>query len=429
MKHERLLLIGLPLMLFSLACVEKKKVYVAPAPPAIQLPQPHVPPAEPPAVPALAPIWTAANAMVRAGAAPWLRDDGDAQALLDAVGLSLEKFRQMDPLTVLRFGNDSVPLARVIASLEDFSARLREMGLTDRFHSYLRENYVFYSSAAPQVTFTGYYEPLLMGSRRPSLKYPFPLYGRPRDLVSADLSQFYFFKDQPGLPTLLRGRIDGNNRLVPYYSREEIDFKGALAGRGLEIAWIDSLVEVFFLHIQGSGIVQFEDGSRMFVGYADQNGHPFKSVSKFLLDRQLIDRGQLSMQGVKTHLNSRPAELAASLSSNPSYIFFQVNDQSATGTFGVRLTPARSVASDQRLFPLGVLAWIECEKPVLDGSRRITGWEKFGRFVLNQDTGGAIRGADRVDLFTGSGDLAATVAGAMKQKGALFFLLKKESAK
>jgi membrane-bound lytic murein transglycosylase A len=163
----------------------------------------------------------------------------------------------------------------------------------------------------------------------------------------------------------------------------------------------------------------------MFVGYADQNGLPFRSIGKYLLDKLYIDRGQLSMQGMKAFLKDHPEAIPETLIVNPSYIFFQVNDQSATGTFGTRLTPWRSIASDQRLFPLGTLAWIECEKPVFDAENRITGWEKFGRFVLNQDTGGAIRGADRVDLFTGHGEFNERVAGNMKQKGTLFFLLKK----
>ena len=276
-----------------------------------------------------------------------------------------------------------------------------------------------------QVVFTGYYEPLLRGSRCKSPQFPYPLYGRPGDLLTIDLKQYYFFKDQPGVPTQIKGRIDTDKRVVPYYSREEIDFQSKLAGRDLEIIWIDNLVDIFFLHIQGSGVVQLEDGSRIFVGYADQNGHPFRSIGKFLLEKRLIDRGQLSMQGMKAFLKDHPECIPEALNSNPSYIFFEVNQQSATGTFGARLTPWRSIATDPRLFPLGGLAYIECEKPVFDTEKHITGWERFGRFVMNQDTGGAIRGADRADLFTGHGEMSELVAGNMKQKGRLFLLLKK----
>jgi membrane-bound lytic murein transglycosylase A len=413
MNLKRLPIIGmaLALALFSNSCVEKK-VTVAPTFPKVTpLPKP-------------APVpWTGDIALLPA-AVPELRDDEPAQSLIDAVNLSLDKFAGLDGAGTMRFGADAVPVSRCVESLKDFRDKLAAMGLSEEFFSYLRENYVFYSSAATQVIFTGYYEPLLLGSRCESPQYPYPLYGCPADLVTVDLPQFYFYKDQPNMAQI-KGRVDSGRHLIPYYSRGEIDFQSKLAGRDLEIVWVNSLVDIFFLHIQGSGIVQLEDGSRIYVGYADQNGHPFKSIGKYLLDKQIIDRSQLSLQGMKAFLKEHPEAIPDAFISNPSYIFFQVNQQSATGTFGTRLTPWRSIASDQRLFPLGTLAYIECEKPVFNKQNCIVGWEKFGRFVLNQDTGGAIRGADRVDLFTGHGELSELVAGSMKQKGALFFLLKK----
>ncbi len=428
MKPTRTILLTVVLVIAVLhvGCEPEKKIYVAPP---VALPPATIePPAKPP-LPVIEQLplpaaWTAENALRLAPGAPWLRDDLPAQSLLDALDLSLGKFAAMDPDALLRFGANAVTVARLVAGMNDFRAKLAELGLSDAFFRYLQENFVFYSSAAPQVTFTGYYEPLLRGSLRQSPQYPYPLYGRPDDLVAVDLPQFYFFREQGNLPQI-RGRVDGS-RLVPYHTREEIDFQSRLAGRNLEIAWIDSLVDIFFLHIQGSGVVQLEDGRRVFVGYADQNGHPFRSLGNYLLEKRLIGRGQLSLQGMKAFLKEHPEIIPKALSANPSYIFFKISEQSATGTFGTRLTPWRSVASDPRLFPLGALAWIECEKPVLDAQKRIRGWEKFGRFVLNQDTGGAIRGADRADLFTGHGELSELVAGGMKQPGAIYFLLKKE---
>jgi membrane-bound lytic murein transglycosylase A len=408
----------LTLVLLSFSCAQKKKIYVAPKV------QPTAPPVvKPPPPPA---VWTVDNALAPVAVTPELRDDEPAQTLIDAIDLSLAKFAGLAGDGVLRFGADSVPVSRIVCSLSDFRSRLAELGLSGEFFRYVRENFIFYSSTAPQVVFTGYYEPLLRGSLRESPRYPYPLYGRPADLVTVDLPQFYFYKEQPGIPSQIKGRVNAGNRVVPYYTREEIDFQSKLAGRGLEIVWIDSLIDIFFLHIQGSGVVELEDGRRIFVGYADQNGLPFRSIGRFLLDKQYIDRSQLSMQGMKAFLKDHPENIPEALISNPSYIFFQVNEQSATGTFGARLTPWRSIASDQRLFPLGALAFIECEKPLFDGANCIVGWEKFGRFVLNQDTGGAIRGADHVDLFTGHGDLSERVAGNMKQNGALYFLLKKD---
>jgi membrane-bound lytic murein transglycosylase A len=417
MNLKRLLFIGLALLPLSYSCTPPKKIYVAP---------PVSPLVVPPIVSPPPLLWTADNALQPAVDIPVLRDDEPAQTLLNAVDLTLQKFAAMDAATTLRFGTESVPVTRVVVSLKDFRARLAELGLSGDFFRYVRENFIFFSSTAPQVVFTGYYEPLLRGSRLPSPRFPYPLYGRPADLVTVDLKQFYFYNEQNTMPTQIKGRVDAGNRLVPYFSREEIDFQSKLAGRGLEIVWIDSLVDIFFLHIQGSGIVQLEDGSQIFVGYADQNGLPFRSTGKFLLDKQLVDRSQLSLQGMKAFFKDHPEAISEALIANPSYIFFQVNQQSATGTFGARLTPWRSIATDPRLFPLGTLAFIECEKPVFDPEKHIVGWEKFGRFVLNQDTGGAIRGADRADLFTGHGELSELVAGNMKQKGRLFFLLKKQ---
>jgi len=419
MNFKRLLIFSIILALFFFSCTQKKKIYVAPT-----VTTPHqtvIPPQELPAPV----VWTVENSLQSSAIFPELRDDEPAQTLLDAVDLSLQKFTAMDGTNVLKFGVEAVPVSRVIASLQDFRSKLAELGLSEDFFRYVRENFSFFSSTAPQVVFTGYYEPLLRGSRRESPRFPYPLYGRPADLVTVDLKQFYFYKEQNTLPSQIKGRVDAEQRLVPYHSREEIDFKSKLAGRGLEIVWIDSLVDIFFLHIQGSGIVQLEDGSRIYIGYADQNGLPFRSTGKYLLDKRLIDRSQLSLQGMKAFLKDHPEAIPEALISNPSYIFFQISQQSATGTFGTRLTPWRSIATDPRIFPLGVLAYIECEKPVFDPEKRISGWQKFGRFVMNQDTGGAIRGADRVDLFTGHGELSELVAGNMKQKGALFFLLKK----
>jgi membrane-bound lytic murein transglycosylase A len=420
MNSKQLLFSGMALALLSISCAPKK-IYIAPLVPPFTpphqtvVPTPELPPA----------VWTVENSLQPSPAIPELRDDQPAQSLLDAVDLSLQKFAAMDGTSVLNFGTAAVPVSRLVDSLKDFRAKLAELGLSEDFFRYVRENFSFFSSSAPQVVFTGYYEPLLRGSRRESPQFPYPLYGRPSDLVTVDLKQFYFYKDQNTLPAQIKGRVDADQRLVPYLSREDIDFKSKLAGRGLEIVWIDSLVDIFFLHIQGSGIVQLEDGSQIYVGYADQNGLPFRSMGKFLIDRQLIDRGQLSLQGMKAFLKEHPEAIPEALIANPSYIFFQINQQSATGTFGTRLTPGRSIATDQRIFPLGVLAYIECEKPVFDPEKRVAGWERFGRFVMNQDTGGAIRGADRVDLFTGHGELSELVAGSMKQKGQLFFLLKK----
>ncbi len=222
MKYRTKHIVIIVVLLLTLSCAQKKKIYVAPKAPIV--PTPHqtvLPPVPPPAA------WTVDNAMAPAVVLPELRDDEPAQTLLDAVDLTLAKFATMDNAAVYRFGAESVPVSRIVASLTDFRGRLAAMGLSEEFFRYVRENYVFYASAAPQVIFTGYYEPLLYGSRRESPKYPYPLYARPGDLVTVDQPQFYFYKDQPNLPQI-KGRVEGN-RLVPYYTRERDRFPSQLA--------------------------------------------------------------------------------------------------------------------------------------------------------------------------------------------------------
>jgi len=368
-------------------------------------------------------FWTPAAALEKS-VPPALTDDQAASSLEAALALSIGKYGQIDS-AAYSFGRDSVSADRIRESLADFQAKLGEMGLGEPFFHYVRDNYVFYRATGRPFVFTGYYEPTLRGSLTKSAEYPYPLYRRPDDLVVVDLAAYSFFREYPDLPRSIRGRLTEENRVIPYFSRNEIDFQDKLAGRDLEIVWIDSLIDVFFLQIQGSGIVQLDNGERIRVNYAETNGHPYRSIGKYLIDRGAISRDQGSLQGIRDYLRQHPDEWRSVLDTNPSYVFFRITDLGPIGSFGVPLTAERSIATDRFLFPQGTLAWIETEKPVLDSDKRIIGWEKFGRFVLNQDTGGAIRGPGRADLFFGSGEEAEIGAGHMMQKGSLFFLLKK----
>ncbi len=263
-------------------------------------------------------------------------------------------------------------------------------------------------------TITGYYEPLLQGSRVKMGPYKYPLYAPPPDLITVDLAEVY-----PDLKNRrLRGRIVGN-KLVPYPDRADIEH-GEPALRGLEIAWIDDPVEVFFLHIQGSGQVQFPDGSRIRVGYADQNGHPFRSVASLLIRRGELRAERTSLEGMKAWARKNPAKAAAYLNANPSYVFFKElpNDLSGPiGTLGVPLTAERSLAVDAKVVPLGVPVYLATNYP---GSG-----QELRRLMVAQDTGGAIFGAVRADFFWGFGDEAGAVAGRMKQAGRMWVLLPK----
>lgn len=262
---------------------------------------------------------------------------------------------------------------------------------------------------------TGYYVPDLHGSRAWSAAYPYPIYGRPDDLLVIDLSSVY-----PELGNFrLRGRVDGN-RVVPYWNRSEIDGEGKpLAGR--ELFWVADPVELFFLHIQGSGRILLDDGGRIMVNYADQNGFPYKSIGKYLIDRGAMTRDQMSMQNIRAWAQKHPAEVGQLLNQNPSYVFFrELGSDMLTppGALGVPLTPGRSLAVDRRYIPLGAPVFVETTWPNSDRPLR--------RLMMAQDTGGAIKGKVRGDFFWGLGDQAGDLAGRMKQAARFWVLLPRE---
>ena len=261
---------------------------------------------------------------------------------------------------------------------------------------------------------TGYYEPLLHGSLKPSAQYGVPLYGVPKDLLVVDLSAIY-----PELKNMrLRGRLEGN-KVVPYLSRAQIDNK-QLPLAGSELVWVDNVVEAFFLQIQGSGRVQLAEGGMLRVGYADQNGYPYRAIGKVLADRGELPLAQASMQGIKAWARKNPSKLADILAQNPSFIFFRVlqnNDAGPLGALGVPLTAERSIAVDARAIPLGAPVWLATTVP--------SSTSALNRLMMAQDTGGAIRGNVRADFFWGFGDAAGKQAGMMKQVGQMWVLLPK----
>ena len=259
---------------------------------------------------------------------------------------------------------------------------------------------------------TGYYEPLLRGSRKPSARFRHPLYGLPDDLLVVDLTEVY-----PELSGLrLRGRLEGR-RIVPYYDRAQIEQgRGALGGR--ELVWVDDAIELFFLQIQGSGRIALDNGETVRVGYADQNGHPYRSIGRLLVERGELPLEKASMQGIKAWARANPGKVAELLNQNASYVFFRelpAGTAGPPGALGVPLTPRRSVAVDPGFVPLGAPVYIATTWPL--SSRPLN------RFMLAQDTGGAIRGPVRADFFWGFGDDAAREAGRMKQPLRMWVLL------
>jgi membrane-bound lytic murein transglycosylase A len=264
---------------------------------------------------------------------------------------------------------------------------------------------------------TGYYEPLLQGSRKRTSVYRYPVYARPDDLLVVDLGSLY--DDLKG--RRLRGRLVDGNRVVPYYSREQIDdAKKNLHAR--EIAWVKDPIGLFFLHIQGSGRIRLRDGTMLAVSYADQNGHPYVAIGRYLVQKGYIDRDDLSMQSIRAWLQANPDQAEDLMMSNPSYVFFTArpaNGDGPPGSLHVPLTPERSIAVDPDFIPLGSPVWLDTTLPAADDQEPPT----YRRLTFAQDTGGAIQGAVRADVFWGQGQRAEDYAGRMKQPGELFVLV------
>jgi membrane-bound lytic murein transglycosylase A len=267
---------------------------------------------------------------------------------------------------------------------------------------------------------TGYYEPLLKGDRVRTKRARYPLYAAPDDLITVDLASVY-----PELKSLrLRGRLVGN-KLVPYPTRKEIESAAANGNgngfKGKPIAWAEDPVDLFFLQIQGSGRIELPDGSHMRVGYADQNGYPYQSIGKLLVERGELKLEQASMQGIKDWGAKHPDKLPELLASNPSFVFFRELPDGLPGplgSLGVPLTGGRSIAIDPKYIPLGAPVFLATTQP--------NSAQPLNRLVMAQDSGGAIRGGVRADFFWGFGNEAGELAGRMKQRGRLWVLLPKD---
>lgn len=372
--------------------------------------------------------WTKENSLRRVSS-PGIADTGNRESLQRSLEFSLKYFQSIAPETPVFFGNQVYRVKDVLESITDFQDKLKEMGLSNDFFAYVRHNYRFFKSSAGKVLFTGYYEARLRGSLTPSDTYRYPLYKKPDSLYHIELSQFPFFEEAQSkiknLPRILRGRISANKTIVPFYSRDEIDCRQKLSDEKLEIVWIDDAVDVFFLQIQGSGVVELDTGGHLRVNYADSNGHPYRAIGRLLVERGILTRDNVSMQSIRKYLKEHPGEMKNIFNYNPSYVFFRVVEQGPLGVIQVPLTPYRSIALDHRLFPKGALCYIETELPLFDARGKLKTWQKHRGFVLNQDTGGAIRSPARVDLFTGMGEESELVAGHLKRKGTFYFLIKK----
>ncbi len=355
---------------------------------------------------------------------PRFSDDLNYDGLEHCILQSLTYLRKIPEDRKFVFGADQYDTLHMIQSLEYFLEFIRNHPSPGDIKKFIKANYRVYRSVGRdgrgEVLYTGYYEPHLRGSLFQSDEYPYPLYARPQDLISIDLS---LFSDKYKGEKIVGRYTD--ETVVPYHDREDIESQNALVGKAEVLAWVKDPIDVFFLQIQGSGKVYLDNGEVINVHYHATNGRPYRSIGKLLIDENKITVEEMSMQKIRSYLDAHPEEMDYVFNYNPSYVFFKLEPDGPLGNINVRLTPGRSIALDRRIFPPAALVYINTQKPLIDSTGNITNWSDFSRFALNQDTGGAITGPGRADLFWGNGNYAEIAAGHLKYTGNLYFLILK----
>lgn len=389
---------------------------------------------------ARAPLSDPAKAFRLAETQPNLSDSYDLATLSEALDRNLLAIQAASNIPAqYAFGDRVIGREEYRRALEALKPELESF---DRLHAFVKENFDFFEVYGNEegwgaVFSTGYYDPVIRGSRRQTATHSQPIYRQPADLVSIDLTAYgERFPDlqviqdvkgqQKSKRPVWRGRYVAESKsVIPYYSRAEI--AEGLKGKGLELAWMDP-IDAFFLEIQGSGLVEFEGGKSQRFGYSAQNGYPYAPIGKFLT--HMIPLEEMSMQRIRQALQTMtPEQRDQILHQNPSQVFFQELKGKSLTYSGAEVTPMRTIATDQFFFPKGVMGFFEIELPVFAdaAAQAPSGWEPKPRWVFDQDTGGAIRGGGRVDLYMGQGDEPARIAGVMKRPGKLWMIAPKES--
>ena len=356
---------------------------------------------------------------------PEFNDDMLYDGLEHSILKSIEYLKKISPDRTFKFGDDYFTTSHMIRSFEYFLSFIQTKPSKKDLERFVESNYLVYQSSGRdslrEVLFTGYYEPFLQGTVNQNAEYNIPVLTIPDDLIQIDLGLF----SEKYKGEKIVGRFT-DRTVVPYYDRKEISDRKGLEGKSRQLAWLKDPVDLFFLQIQGSGRIYLDNGNTINVHYHATNGQPYRSIGKLLIDTEKIPRSEMSMQKIREYLNDHPEEIEDILNYNPSYVFFKTEEDSPLGCLNVRLTPGRSIALDKRIFPLPSLAFIQAKKPLVNADGQIHEWTDFSRFVSSQDTGGAIRGPGRVDLFWGNGKYARIAAGHMQHTGKLYFLVLKQ---
>ncbi len=348
-------------------------------------------------------------------------DDLDKNSIIKAINNQLKVMKNRDRDLPVKLGTFRITYGRLVHTLTAFRDLIKQDLTQEEFDRRLREEFIFYQAGSGrknQALFTGYYAPVIKASRHKTRNYRYPVYYQPENLLKVTLVDHNPYG------------LNKNRRYHSFYkarnlTREEIDGQLALAHRNLEIAWLKDELDRYFLHIQGSGILSYQNGTTESILYMGSNGYPYYSVGKRMIRDGVLHPHQGSMQGIKQYFRDHPEDIPKYLYKNKRYIFFKLANQRPRGSGRGELVAHRSIASDKRWFPAGGLAFISGKKPVLDDDNKIAGWKPFSRFVVDQDTGSAIKGHGRADLYFGIGDRAGAAAGRFMMRGKAFYLLKK----
>jgi membrane-bound lytic murein transglycosylase A len=383
----------------------------------------------PPAVPLPAPQGALTLIKLPPSHAIAFEDDLDTASLRTAALQSVAYYRSRLASEQYTLATDTYTAADLADSMAYFVDVLDQSPTPQSWREAVRRDFQVYQSVGtdPQrtVTFSSYYEPSIPARHVRGEIFKYPIYARPPDLIDVDLGQF----DSIYQGARIAGRRQGKN-LVPYYTRADIDSRKVLKSHTPVLAWAKNPSDIYFLQIEGSGWLDLGGKKKVRIRYDGTNGRRYRSAGVYL-SNQLSKKG-LSHDEFEEYLRKHPKERQAILNYNERYVFFRIDHSSSSpfafGNLEVPLTPWRSVATDPKLFPKGLLAWIETDQPVLDANERASGTRSVKRFVLNQDEGGAIQGPGRVDYFAGDGKDALRFATHFWQKGTLYFLVKKKRA-
>lgn len=369
-----------------------------------------------------------------------VKDSLPRESLIKALQQNIKYLETQGP-TEFQMGSYKVPKVLMLATQTQL---LKQVSNNEDISGAIKANFdyleVYGQDSWGQVFVTSYFDPIIKGSLKRTKTLSQPLYRLPPDLVMIQLDKFLERfpnlnvapkEEQKSTGATIRGRLIPASKqgetpvIIPYYNREEIDRLQSLKGKKLEIVWVDP-IDSFFLQIQGSGRIQLPNGKEIRVGYAGQNGYKYDAVGKFLKDK--IPLEDMTMHTIENYLRSlSPDEAQKILNQNQSYVFFRELESKSITFLGSEVVAGRTIATDHRFFPKGVLAYLDVETPIFEDPQSLkpARFESTPRLVIDQDTGGAIRGGGRVDLYWGEGAEAKRSAGVMKQNGKLYYLIPK----